>query len=162
MKLDYYARDGGTNTDGTRTYCSDADKDNETKTALAVEKAWGCNLHAFGPLCPIDRYAIRDGRLVAIVEIKARSHASAAYGTVFLNFRKWLALTLGSHGLGVRAVFVVNFTDRIGYIDVAAVDASRVKIGGCSKAVKSHTDVEPVIEVPVTKLKWLLAQKDQS
>ena len=35
---------------------------------------------------------------------------------------------------------------------VSIVNASNVRMGGCAHTVKSSTDVEPVIEVPVQEM----------
>ena len=103
-------------------------------------------------LAPLDFFATRHGRFVSVIEVKCRSHASDTYPTVFLNVRKWLALGLAQVGLGVRALFVVEFTDQIKFIRWDAVGADKVRIGGCSTRVTSHADIEPVIEVEVEQM----------
>lgn len=145
----YYDRQAATHLDGTPVFATAADRQAEADVAAALGRAWGCELRAFGPLCPVDCYAVRDGRLAGLVEIKSRSHPSGAYPDVFLNVRKWLALTLGSAGLGVPALFAVRFTDGVFWVPVAEVDARPVVIGGCREQVKARSDVEPVILVPV-------------
>jgi hypothetical protein len=62
---------------------------------------------------------------------------------------------MASAGMGVPAVYVVKFTDCIRYIPVHDVKASSVSIGGCSRTVKSETDVEPVISIPVASMRSL-------
>ena len=72
-----------------------------------------------------------------------------------MNVRKWLALTMASVGFGVPSFFVVRFTDRVMFVNVAEVDASNQRVGGTKRLVKSHTDREPVIEVPLNDMKEL-------
>lgn len=155
----YYARTSATNTDGTPLFATAADNAAQADVAALIERAFGpgLSLKPFGRLCPIDYYAERDGRLAAVLEVKSRSHDSTQYPTVFLNVRKWLALTMASLGLGVPAFFVVRFTDRVLFVDIADVDASEGRIGGTAKIVKSKSDREPVIEVPVSGMREVAA-----
>ena len=145
----YYDRSTRTHVDGSPMFASKQDQATEHEVASMLEHAWHCEMRAFGPLSPIDYYALRDGRLVAVVEIKTRSHDAERYPTVFLNVRKWLALSLGQLGLGVPALYVVRFTDGIRWIRVDKIDAKMTNIGGCRSIVKAASDIEPVIHVPV-------------
>lgn len=145
----YHDRQAATYLDGTPVFITAQDRQVEAEVAAVLEKAWGCELRSFGPLCPVDCYAIRGGRLVGLAEIKSRSHASTAYETVFLNMRKWLALTLGSVAVGVPALFAVRFTDGVFWVPVADVDARSVTVGGRRDRAGVSNDIEPVILVPV-------------
>jgi hypothetical protein len=154
---DYYARHSKSNTDGSRIFASEEDNSMQAEVAALIEVAFGPGLEVkqFGRLCPIDFYAERDGRMCALLEVKCRTHTSSQYPTVFLNVRKWLALTMGSLGFGVPSFFVVRFTDRVKFVNVADVDASNQRVGGTKRLVKSHSDREPVIEVPVGNMQEL-------
>lgn len=81
---------------------------------------------------------------------------------MFLNVRKWLSLQFARTGLGVPAVFVVRWTDCVKWIDVSAIDASKFKIGGCNRIVKSRNDIEPVIEVSVSAMRFLTKESEVS
>jgi hypothetical protein len=146
--------------DGTTIFKTDEDDEVERQVAVVLAEAWKCEVKSFGRIAVIDWWFGRDGRLVGIGELKSRSHASTKYPTVFLNVRKWLALTLGSIGLGVPAMFVVQFTDGLRFINVAKIDATRNMIGGC-KEIKKARDVEPMIEVDVAKMNVLKATKPE-
>lgn len=149
---DYYDRSETMHVDGSPIFKSMADEKSERIVSDILEKHWNVEMRSFGKLSIIDWYAVRQGRLVGLAELKTRSHESSRFSTVFLNVRKWLALVLGSVGLGVPAMFVVRWTDCVKYISTANVNASKVKIGGCKKIVKSRNDIEPVIEVPVVDM----------
>jgi hypothetical protein len=152
----YYDRDQNViHIDGTRIFQTKEDRAAEAEVATILGKRWNCELHPFGALSPIDWYAARNGRLSALVELKRRSHPSTQFPTVFLNVRKWLALQLGSIGIGVPPIFVVQFQDGIFWISVHNVDASNQRIGGCSRRVKAASDIEPVIEIPIASLRAL-------
>lgn len=145
----YYDRPGATHLDGTPIFATTQDRQNEHHIADLIATAWDCQITPFGALSPVDFYATRHGRLVGVLELKSRSHTRGTYPTVYLNVRKWLALSLAGIGLGVPAMFVVLWSDAAGYIDITSVDGARHAIGGCTRRVKSGSDVEPVIEVPV-------------
>lgn len=148
MSATYYDR----TPDALGFFATEEDRKNEREVADQLEKVWFCALRSFGCVAPIDWYAFRDRRLLALIELKSRSHPSTKYPTVFLNVRKWLALSLASAGLGVPAIFVVRFTDGIWWVPLRKVNATDVRIGGCSREVKSETDIEPVIEVRIVDM----------
>lgn len=152
MTDDYYGRAGATHLDGTPVFATAEDTRNEDEVAAVCEHVWRCRLHRFGQLAAVDWFATRDGRPVGVLELKSRTHPAGQYPTVFLNLRKWLALHLAAAGMGVPALFVVRFTDSIRWITLADVPAGAVRIGGTRRIVKSRSDVEPVIDVPVSSM----------
>lgn len=153
--MKYEERAGSLHTDGTPIFQQQQDRDGERLVVERLKSAWGCEIEPFGMLAPIDYFATRHGRLSAVLEIKCRSHAQHTYETVFLNVRKWLALGLAQVGMGVPAIFVVKFTDAIGYIRWEDIPGNRLSILGCSRRVKSRSDIEPIIEVRVGEMVWL-------
>jgi hypothetical protein len=156
---DYYSRTGATHLDGTPIFATAEDQANEKDVAGRLARAWGCRLHQFGVLSPVDWFAERDGRLVGVLELKSRTHEAGRHPTVFLNVRKWLALHLCATGLGVPALFVVRFTDSLMWVPVSDVPTDVVKVSGCRSVVKSRSDVEPVIEVPVAAMKAISIER---
>jgi hypothetical protein len=152
--MSYYERTSTEHVDGTPLFATRSDQTHERRVAHAIERAWKCVLHDFGALCPLDWYATRAERLVGVLELKSRTHATDRYPTVFLNVRKWLALLLANTGLGVPAIFVVRFTDEIRWVNVS-LTMGVTDIAGCRTVVKSHTDIEPVIGVPVAAMRAL-------
>jgi hypothetical protein len=151
----YYERTHAVNTDGSPTFATASDISAQKAVARMLEDAWGPNvtISAFPRLHVIDFYAERDGRVSALLELKCRSHESSAYPTVFLNMRKWIALLWHAGMLGIAPLFVVRFTDCVMWCDVREVDARQHRIGGTKILVKSSSDIEPVIEVPVSQMK---------
>lgn len=146
----YYARDEITHLDGTKIFQTPADRGHEDEVSAMVEAAWGCRVSRFGMLSPIDWFAERHGRVVGLLELKCRPHPSDQHATVFLNVRKWLALQLGAVGMGCPAIFVVRFADCVRWINLSAVDATNQRVAGCTRIVKSRSDIEPVIEVEIS------------
>jgi hypothetical protein len=120
-----------------------------------VEAAWNCKVHRFARYDALDFYCERDQTLVAVIEMKARSHPESRYPTVYLSVRKWLALTLANVGLGVPAIFLVRFTETIRWIDVRSVDARSVDIAGRFDRPDAARDREPLIHVPISDMHTL-------
>lgn len=156
----YYDRASVTHVDGTRIFQTEEDRNHERAVAALLAKAWRCNIQQFGALSPVDWYAERNGRLVGVLELKSRPHASSRFPTVFLNVRKWLALSLASVGLGCPALFVVQLSDGVWWIPLSHIDATGCRIAGCMSIVKSGNDIEPIIEVPISALKPLRGPDD--
>lgn len=146
----YYARTNAYASDGSPTFATEDDRAAQEAAAITLGQAFHCTFRPFGHLSPIDWFAERHGRVVAVAEFKTRSHARGFYPTVFLNVRKWIALQLASIGLGVPAFFVVQFTDELCYTGLPAT--GHISIAGCSRMVKAISDVEPVFEIPVETL----------
>lgn len=123
----------------------------EASTARTLSKAWHCEVRSFGGRDEIDFYAIRHERLVAVMELKARKVTHLTYPTVFLSMRKYMDLRTYGHAMKVRAIFVVQFTDGLFWIDIGDVDPSRHRMGGNSRNL-AFNDYEPMIEVPIESL----------
>lgn len=154
--VSYYDRKS-TDFNGRLIFKSDDDEKNESEVARAIEDRWNVAVHSFGRIAPLDFWIARDGAPVAFAEVKARSHSHDRHTTVFLNVRKWLAMQMAAVGCDVAVLFFVRFTDRILYIKVDDIDASQMKVGGCSRIVKSCNDIEPVIEIPIANMAFLAA-----
>lgn len=152
--MSYYERSTTTYLDGTPVFATAEDRSSEAQTARLLEQRWRCELRRYGELSPIDWFAVKDGRVSAMLELKTRSHEHDRYSTVFLNVRKWLALMLSEAGLGVPGLFVVRFSDSLYWARVRG-GMGRVAIGGCREIVKARSDIEPVIHVPISDMRKL-------
>lgn len=150
---DYYQREGHTAPDGSPMFQEEADRSLEAAVAEKLCVAWDCEVAPFGMLAPLDYFATRHGRMKSVIEIKCRTHGEDQYETVFLNVRKWLALGLAQVGMGVPGIFVVQFTSGIRYIRWDDIDGRMVSMAGCSRVVKARSDIEPVISVPLIRMK---------
>lgn len=148
----YYDRTPARHIDGTAVFQTPGDLAAEQAVADELAAAWHCELRQLAQLCPIDRYAVKAGRVAGLVEIKVRAHPRQRYPTVWLNLRKWLALQLAAAGLGCPAVFAVGFADGIWWTALGEVEPRRHTIGavdGGRRPVALRGDSEPVIHVPV-------------
>jgi hypothetical protein len=147
MSESYYQRGKILHLDGTNIFQTEDDRKTEQEISAYLSEVWECSVRPFGALCPVDWYAERYGRLIGVLELKSRPHDFAKYSTVFLNVRKWLALNLAAIGLGCPAVFIIRFNDGIYWCRISDIDARVNRIAGCTELVKSHNDIEPVVEV---------------
>lgn len=153
--MSYYDRKVVSFIDGSPIFHTKEDEMNEKIVADAIEKSWSCECRSLGRLAAIDWTFIRDERLVGIGELKSKAYESTKFKTAYLNVRKWLALLLASSGLGVPAIFVVKFTDKIVWLPINEINTKNIEIGGCKQIVKSRNDIEPIIHVPVNSMKLL-------
>lgn len=147
----YYDREKLTHVDGTKIFQNAEDIANENRVAEVVGKVWKCNLIRYASLAAVDWWIERHDRIVGYAELKCRAHMTTKYRTVFLNHRKWLALSLAQLS-GQPALFIVAFTDEIRWIRLNHIDPTKIEIRGCKERKWKHTDIEPIIEVPVSDM----------
>jgi hypothetical protein len=130
-----------------------ADLRREDEIAAVLARQWRCELRTLGKYSPVDRWAMRDGAVVAVVEIKARNVDSDRYPTVFLAARKWVALTLAAAELCVPALFVVGFHDGVFWLDLDDLaDLKRPRLAGHA-VPRCPNDLEPMHDVPVSAMR---------
>lgn len=155
MNDEYYNRKQSTNLDGSPIFQTPEDRAAEEQIAAKIGAAWDCQVRHFAPLCPIDWYAIRENRVVGVMEFKRRSHSVKKYPTVFLGVRKWLALQLCAMGLGTTGRFIVQWTDDTRFIDLTGIDASRFVMSEKwrpTASAQADAAIEPVIEIEISAM----------
>lgn len=157
MAEEYYERKETLNTDGTPVFATAGDSKVEREVEKLLEEKWKCKIHRFARLDPLDRYAVKDGRTVCFLEIKGRGHPKGKFPTAYFNIRKYFHLLNAYLLWGRPAFYVVKWScGSVGYVNVVEVDVSNVPVGGCKRRVKSHTDIEAMIEVPIEKFKEIV------
>lgn len=124
------------------------DRTNENECAALLGKEWGCTVHGLGPSSQIDWFLYKGDALVGLAELKCRNHKHGTFPTVFLSARKWAALQFLTLGLGVKGLFVVKWNDKIGWIDINAIDSTKTTIVRRMDR-NLPNDTEPAIEIPV-------------
>jgi hypothetical protein len=148
--MSYYQREVTVHTDGSPVFEKPVDDLNERRVKARLEAAWNCTLHRYPRLHGVDWYAERDARLTAHVELKTRQHDADAFDTVMLNMRKYLTLFMAEVGTGVPSVFVIAYAcGTIKWVRVSHIDATHARIGGTKQLVKSSSDREPILFLPV-------------
>lgn len=127
---------------------TDEDIQGENEVAKELERVSGWKVHSFGKFNPVDFYAEKDGRVIAVLELKRRNITSTQHNTIFLSVRKMLALQMAGIGLGVKPLFVVKFIDGLfilqvnGFIPTQPIIAGRTDRGYVM-------DQEPIYKVPI-------------
>jgi hypothetical protein len=138
--------------DGTRIFQSPADRAAEREVADLLAWRWNCEIIHFGALATIGWFAQRDGRVVALIELKFRDHDPNRFETVYLAWRKWEGLTRGGMALAALPLFVVKFNDGVRWVNCWSVDP-RIHIIGGPKRRTVESEREPLILVPVTDMR---------
>jgi hypothetical protein len=139
--------------DGSPIFLTPADRANEAAIATRIAAAWKCELHPFAALCPVDWYATRKDRVVGVLELKTRDVSSTDFETVFLSVRKWLVLRMAGLGLGVPAMYVVAFRDRLLCCNVAEVDTADTMMGGApQRKHPTPSNIEAMIRVKIAEM----------
>ena len=133
-------------------FCTDAQKQAQAAVAQLLEHKWNCTLHPFPTLAVIDYFAEREGRIIALVEIKTRENSVTQYPDVFLSYAKWTHLSFAGIGFGCPAYFVVRFQDAIRYIEAKEVDASDPQPDGRPPRPGSANDIEKMLYVPISQM----------
>lgn len=153
----YYAKTSRANSDGTPFFEDAEDDKSEKEVAASVEAIWKCEMRRFPRMSPLDWYSVRNERFVGLAELKTRSHDHDHFPTVYLNLRKWLSMKFAAFCLNVPAVFIVRFVDGIWWIRLDEIDGCPINLSGCvyDREVKFCSDREPVIEIPITRMKSL-------
>lgn len=127
---------------------TDEDMRGEREVAQELERVSGWKVHYFGKYNPVDFYAEKDGRVIAVLELKRRNITSRQHETIFLSVRKMLALQLAGIGLNVKPLFVVRFIDGLFVLKVNDFIPTQPVIAGRTDRGYS-TDQEPIYRVPI-------------
>ena len=125
----------------------------ENSAAWRLALAWDCSLNRYPQMARIDWFISRGDSLVAFAEMKRRYVNHDTYQTVYLSFAKWCALIDASVSASCSAMIVYVFNDGIWFADASDIDPRAVKILGRKDRDDVETDLEPIIEVPVSLLK---------
>lgn len=155
MALDYFQAEGVVMPNGMVSAASRRSIELERAVMSTLSFIWSLKMGSFGRFAPLDFWAFRDNKFVSVMELKTHAHGIDKYGTTQLNLRKWGWMKL-YQDLGVKVIYLKLFLGDLYYIDFANIKTTdAVRIGGCHKAFKSVTDVEPVIDIPVDELKFV-------
>ena len=126
----------------------------EDAAKIYIGDKWNCTVSELGDFGDIDWMLYRDNRIVAIAEFKRLYRDSTEWPNLYFNVKKWLPLMLVGAGLKVPSMFIVQFNDRISYIDVANIDASKNEVNGRADRSRA-SDLQPTILAPIAEMKEL-------
>lgn len=133
-------------------YESSIDMANEDAVADAFARAWKCEVARNKPLYEIDRTLLRDGLVVAWMEIKCRAKK---YPSVFLSLNKWLKGRQMVRETGKPFVAAYGLPDGIYYYITKGEDVKfDIKVTGRTDR-SDPLDIQPAIEIPLSEMKKL-------
>lgn len=124
----------------------------QDEVAEIVSREWRCEVRRTALFSYFDFEFIREGRVVAIGEVKSRRCTSDTYDEVYLTLDKWYRLLDISRSLDVKGFLLYNFEDSIRYIEVGRVDARNARVCGRSDRPEMVNDRSPKILVPVADM----------
>ena len=102
-----------------KTFETEADLLNEKKVVDTLSRHWGFEFHKLDRRYQADFIAMKDDELRLWVEIKCRNMPKDKWPSIILELDKANVMWQLSIHTGVPSVFVVRFTDAIGWIKIA-------------------------------------------
>lgn len=124
----------------------------EQEVASILSRVWKCQVRPSAHFSHYDFELDRDGRMIAIVEVKTRRCRHDQYRDTYLRLEKWYRLFDLSRALEIPAFYVVNFTDEIRFIEAKKVDPRRFETGGRTDRPYMPHDISTKILVPVAEM----------
>jgi hypothetical protein len=129
----------------------------QERVARALEKAWGITLVRDPNDMAQINYTVRtDREVVGYVLIKTRKNAHDRFPELGINRNKYRAL-MRQRGGGLPVIWATGFTDDvILWIRAEDIDPTFSQMRGRSDREGVSTDVEPMIDVPISEMKSVL------
>jgi hypothetical protein len=135
-----------------KTYETDGDLANEASIAKSIAIAFNCEVKKLNKFNQFDYAAIRNGKIVAFLEVKRRKCHSTKYKTIILSLTKVLLAHQIYSATNVETFFVVRWNDKTGICSI--VDKFDVSIGGRVDR-GDPSDIEPVCHINVGKFRGI-------
>lgn len=124
----------------------------EDRVSEILAERWKCQVRPSPRFAHYDLELDRNGRMVAIVEVKTRRCRSDKYETTYITLDKWYRLFDLSRALEIPAFYVVNFTDEIRFIDATRIDPRNFETCGRTDRPYMRHDISTKILVPVVDM----------
>ena len=131
-------------------YESSTDRENEAHIASRLIESWGGHLQKLPHHQHIDyAHTSDDGRVLGLVEVKARRFVWGQYPDVMLSASKIRVAWEWFQSLGLATAFVVaDRTFDIRFVMIAQ-DQFPVSFGGRTAATRDSQDVELIASIPI-------------
>jgi hypothetical protein len=91
---------------------------NEDLAAASVEEYYRVKLVTLADYDHVDRYAVRDKRIVALFEIKTRDKSYKQYNSMFFALRKWEDMFHTSLTFRVPGFLIAQWEDFLGAVNI--------------------------------------------
>ena len=133
---------------------SDVDRNNEDRVAGIIEKKFKCEAQPTETLCPYDFVCMRDGKRMALLEVRRRNCPHDQHDALFFGRDKYRQLHQLSLGYGrIPIIFVVAFADGDFWVDLMRtpmLDETYGSRGDNPEGGERATDNECCVLIPVT------------
>ncbi len=139
-------------------YERDHDRVAQAEAVGALARATGTEASPTPPLTFYDYEMLRDGKPVAIVEIKCRKVPHVQYDDYIISHGKMVQLHYAAHEREVAGILLVRWTDAIGWLAVDRLDPeSWITRAGGRTDRNDPQDIERMACFPIPWFKMLEA-----
>ena len=122
-------------------------KEREQRLGDIVAHKWRCELQKVSIKYHLDCLALRDDIPLAWVELRCRTNPMLQYPTYLISLAKVQGAKRLEEDTGLPAFLVVEWSDKIGYVNLAQVNWT-LGFGGRNE-VRDWQDQEPVCLIPI-------------
>ena len=126
-------------------YETDEDLKKEKSLSDMISKSWRCELQKLQPRDPFDYAAVRDGKVVAFVEMKNRTNEYGRYDTYMISMTKLMHAKNIKEATDIPSILAVKWTDSVGWVKLNNI-TTHVTMGGRFDR-NDPQDVEPVCHI---------------
>lgn len=137
-------------------YENEQTKARERSLGEVVEQKWNCELYKVSIKYRLDCLAMRGDAAVAWVELRCRENTKDRYPTLMISLAKVQGAISLANDTKLPALLVVEWTDCIGFVDLAAVEFT-LGFGGRNQ-MRDWQDKEPVCYIDIKHFKTLTEQ----
>ena len=135
-------------------YETRSDLDNEKSICKTIEAACGLRLKKLSIKYNLDFIGFRNGKAVAVIEVKKRHNSYSRYPTLILSLAKYNRGVEFYRVNDLKFIFCVQFEDGYFFYEYQNEDRFDVQIGGRTDR-NDVEDIEPVMHIPIVRMKKL-------
>tara|TARA_R110000823_G_C15652175_1_gene471096 strand:- start:1 stop:432 length:432 start_codon:yes stop_codon:yes gene_type:complete len=135
-------------------YETRSDLDNEKSICKMIEAACGLRLKKLSIKYNLDFIGFRNGKAVAVIEVKKRHNSYSRYPTLILSLAKYNRGVEFYRVNDLKFIFCVQFEDGYFFYEYQNEDKFDVQIGGRTDRNDAE-DIEPVVHIPIVRMKKL-------
>jgi|688.fasta_scaffold541708_1 hypothetical protein len=130
------------------------DRGQQRRAISAFCEAFRCEATATPELAAWDYDIVRDGRTVAVVEVKCRLCKHDTYPTYMIGLRKMERLREAASE-EVAAILLVAWQDRMGFVHADTAISTGMKAHGGRTDRGDPLDTEVVLHVPIDRFRMV-------
>ncbi len=134
------------------TYENSGDEVNERQLASLLENKWQCKMQRQMKYAQFDYVALRGKKIQAFVEMRHRGVEHNKYPTCFISLTKLLMAQNLKNVCNVPCLFVVQWTDVIGYCNLDMQCEIEYSSEGWNRR-NDPSDIEVIGLIPIDKFK---------